>query len=266
MIIQVLDDYGNRTEYKVLEKFASIYKASINDLNDGTLLVPGILLGKLRREDIIILNKWLNTYNNQLILSSAWKEVNLKDFFDLSVDLKVVKSDALDYEGIECLYRVEGKVQEKIFTNQKGDFGVSCRRDTGSGLITVFTLPLLDYKLSHKHDEFQQYFNACINKVKSKESRQDEGKEIFDIRETDLHLFLLLAAGLKTEEELTEGFSKYFNKSFNLNEIQTSKEVLAHHDIIESGEITDKGKKLVKEKGLKPFIKVLEGRGETDGW
>lgn len=266
MMVQIISEYGKRTEYKVLEKFATIQEVSIDNISEGILLLPGILLNKLEKAEINILNNWLNTSNNQLILSPAWKEVSLNDYFDISLGLKVLKGEDLEYEGIECQYKVEGKVQEKIFTNEKGDFGVHYRKDTGSGLLTVITLPLLDYKLSHKHDEFRQYFSACMNKTKPKEKEQTVEQEALEIGEDHLQLFILLAAGLKLDDDLREAFRQYFNKNLELKRIEELKGALIQEGFINGREISDKGRTFIKERQLKSFIKVLEGRGRTNEW
>jgi hypothetical protein len=72
MVVQILRDYKNRTEYKVLEKFIAVKEVNIDSLYEGILLLPGILLDKLEKKELDVLNKWLNTPDNQLILSPAW--------------------------------------------------------------------------------------------------------------------------------------------------------------------------------------------------
>jgi len=162
MILQVLKEYGKRTEYRVLEKFVDIEEVTVNNLSEGILLVPGILLGKLDKVEIRYMSEWLSSPNNQLILTPVWKEMTLKDLFNTSIDLKVVKDQMLVYEGIPCQFKIEGKVQERLFSNEQGNFAIHYRKDTGSGLLTVITLPLLDYKQSYKHDEFRVLFFQCI--------------------------------------------------------------------------------------------------------
>lgn len=266
MMVQILSEYKRRTEYKVLEKFATVNEVHIDSISDGILLLPGILLDKLEKEELDVLNKWLNTSDNQLILSPAWKEVSLNDYFDISLGLKVQRDEGLEFEGIECQYKVEGKVQERISANEQGNFGVHYRKDTGSGLLTIITLPLLDYKLSHKHDEFRQYFSTCINKSKPKDKGQSVKRKAFEIGEDHLQLFMMFAAGLKIDGGLQKAFSQYFNKNLEGESIKDLEEVLTKQGLIDSREVSDKGRAFIKEKRLKSFIKVLEGRGSTNEW
>lgn len=266
MVVQILRDYKNRTEYKVLEKFITVKEVNIDSLSEGIFLLPGILLDKLEKKELEVLNKWLNTSDNQLILSPAWKEVSLNDYFDLSMVLKVQREEGLEFEGVECQYKIYGKIQEKFFSNEHGNFGVHYRKDTGSGLLTVITLPLLDYKLSHKHDEFRQYLYSCINQKRAKNKRQSMETKRFEIGEEHLQLFMLFAAGEKNDNDIQEAFSQYFSKNINLERIKSLEEVLTKQGLINSREVSAKGKLFIKEKRLKSFIKVLERRESTNEW
>ena len=266
MVVQILRDYKNRTEYKVLEKFIAVKEVNIDSLYEGILLLPGILLDKLEKKELNVLNKWLNTSDNQLILSPAWKEVSLNEYFDLSLGLKVQREKGLEFEGVECQYKIDGKIQEKIFSNEQGNLGVHYRKDTGSGLLTVITLPLLDYKLSHKHDEFRQYFYSCINRKRPKNKRQSVEPKEFEIDVEHLQLFMLFAAGVKNDNDTQEAFSQYFNKNINLESIKSLEKVLTQQGLIESRDVSAKGKLFIKEKRLKSFIKVLERRESANEW
>ncbi|PGD70272.1 hypothetical protein [Bacillus wiedmannii] len=266
MMIQILKEYEKRTEYRVLEKFVTVQQISIDELSEGILLLPGILLGKLENKDIERINQWISNPNNQVMLTPAWKEVNLKDFFDISLDLKVLKGEYLDYKGIECQYKIEGKVQEKLFATEKGDLCIHYRKDTGSGLLTVITLPLLDYKLSHKHEEFRQHFLVCMKKITPKETKQKVKKEVSKIGEDHIQIFMLMAAGFKLEKDLKVRFHTYFNLDIKMERIRELERDLFQQGFIDNEGISDKGKALIIEKKLKSFIKILEGGKRIDEW
>ncbi len=262
MMVQILKEYSQRTEYKVLQKYTDIQETSIENITQGVFLLPGILLGKLEKAEIDILKGWMNIPDNQLIITPALMECNIKDFLDTSLDLIIVKQEGLDYEGIECEYKIESKVQEKIFKNEKGDFGIHYRKDTGSGLLTIITLPLLDYKLSHKHSEFRQYFDVCINIIRLKKKTKEAKKKQFEIKEEHLQVIMLIAAGFELEKDLARGFSQYFNSTFDLKTIQK----LEKEGFIKDNRLTYEGIELVKQRRLKSFIKVLEGGRGADEW
>ncbi|MDQ2087926.1 hypothetical protein RBH29_15965, partial [Herbivorax sp. ANBcel31] len=147
-----------------------------------------------------------------------------------------------------------------------GSFGVHYRKDTGSGVLTIITLPLLDYKLSYKHDEFKKYFSICINQKEQKDKGQIKEKKAFEIGEDHLKLFMFLAAGIKIDSDIKDAFSQYFNKSIEIEGIKELEEVLVQQGLINSRKISDRGRTFINKKGLKSFIKVLEGRENTDEW
>jgi len=266
MILQVLKEYGKRTEYRVLEKFVDIEEVTVNNLSEGILLVPGILLGKLDKVEIRYMSEWLSSPNNQLILTPVWKEMTLKDLFNTSIDLKVVKDQMLVYEGIPCQFKIEGKVQERLFSNEQGNFAIHYRKDTGSGLLTVITLPLLDYKQSYKHDEFRVLFFQCIEKTEKKKKLVLEEKYEHEITEVHIQLLMLLAASVTDEKYLKKDFKRYFNKDLPVERIQNLKEDLQQADFIDAEKISDKGKSFIEDKKLKTFIKVLERGRRIDEW
>lgn len=265
MIIQILKEYSPRTEYKVLEKYAMVQEKNIDEISQGILLLPGILLTRLNENELQKLRDWLKAPNNQLIITPALTEYNLRDFFDISIDLLLLKEE-VDYEGIQCDYRIEGRVQNKIFTSEKGDFGIHYRKDTGSGLITIITLPLLDYKLSHKHDKFKEYFNVCIREETLKKETQEIHQSTNIIQEDHIQVLMLIAAGYILGEEMAERFNQYFNKKLDNNFLKAIEAELEEKSLINQGQVTSKGKELINERRLNPFVKVLEGGRRKDGW
>lgn len=266
MMIQALEEYSQRTEYKVLQKFANIQEVSINNLAQGILLLPGILLGKLKELDLEILRNWLKIPNNQLIITPTLIECNIREFFDTSIDIIIKKEEGLDYEGIQCYYKIQSKAQEKIFSNENGDFGIHYRKNTGSGLLTIITLPLLDYKRAHKHDEFKKYFNFCVNKTEVVSEEREPQNIEFIIREEHIQLLMFIAAGYGLHSDLSKEFNQYFKKSLDDNCIQKLGEELEQKGLIREARLTDIGMELVKERRLKPFIKVLEGGRMANEW
>ena len=86
MAIQILDEYKNRTEYRLLKDFYDCQVAQMNSLQTGVLVLPGILLSKLNKQQLDLLNTWLEDNKNQLILTPSWAEMNLKEILHSSVD------------------------------------------------------------------------------------------------------------------------------------------------------------------------------------
>ena len=65
----------------------------MNSLQTGVLVLPGILLTKLDKQQMILLNTWLEDNKNQLILTPSWAEMNLREIFHSSVDIKISRND-----------------------------------------------------------------------------------------------------------------------------------------------------------------------------
>lgn len=114
MIIQVLKEYSSRTEYKVLQKYAQIQENGIDNIAKGVLLLPGILLSRLEKTEIEMLRNWISVPSNQLIITPALIECNIREIFDTSIDLIILKEEGLNYEGIQCEYKIESKPQERV--------------------------------------------------------------------------------------------------------------------------------------------------------
>ena len=77
---------------------------------------------------------------------------------------------------------------------------------------------------------------------------------------------MLFAAGVKNDNDIQEAFNQYFNKNINWESIKSLEEVLTQQGLIDSRDVSDKGKLFIKEKRLKSFIKVLERRESTNEW
>ena len=265
-MVQILKEYGKRTEYKVLEKFVEVKEVSFDTLKKGVFLIPAIILSKLNKEELELLSDWIKIKSNQLILTPAWKEIDLKDFFDISLKLSIIKASNAKYEGLECDFKIEGKVQDVLFSNDNGVYGSHYRKDTSCGLLTIITLPLLDYKLSHKHNELKELFLSSIKASSQEEEKKQEKTKTNELTQEHTQLFLLIAGGVNKESELKDSFRRYFNKEFNLEKGQSLKQDLIEHGFIEDEKISSKGHKFIEDKSLRSFIKVLKGGRDTNGW
>ena len=167
MLIQVLEEYKNRTEYRLLNNFCIYEIVSINALKKGTIVLPGIVFNKMSESDIKTLSIWSENKSNQLILLPAWSETNLSKSINTSMDINIKKTEGF-YKDIPIGYRIEAFVKDTMFIENGKICGINYRNNLSSGLITVVTLPLLDYKLIEFQDEFKEIFisllqnNDCI--------------------------------------------------------------------------------------------------------
>jgi len=266
MLIQVLEEYKNRTEYRLLSNFCNYEMVSINALKKGILVLPGILLNKMKKEEVNDLNLWLENNNNQLILLPAWGEFNLSEYFTTSVGIKVKKTEGF-YNGIPINYDIEAVVKDKMFCENGKNFGINYRSNLSSGLITVVTLPLLDYKMIDFQDEFKNYFDSLIQSVDYVEEIFEENN--YEIDKDNVHVFLIMlsAAKVQLKNEMASCIFKYFGARHEEKLLVRKYKELVSCEYINDEKLTDKGMSVVEEKNLKAFINVIKERRENeDEW
>lgn len=266
MLIQVLEEYKNRTEYRLLNNFWNYEIVSINALKKGVLVLPGILLNKVKKEEINTLNLWLEDNNNQLILLPAWGEINLSEYFTTSVGIKVKKTEGF-FNGIPINYDIEAVVKDKMFCENGKNFGINYRCNLSSGLITVVTLPLLDYKMIDFQDEFKNYFDKLIQNIDYVDEVLEENNDEIDIDNVHVFLIMLLAAKVQLKNEMASSIFKYFGARHEEELLVRKYKELVSGEYINDEKLTDKGMRVVEEKNLKAFINVIKERRENeDGW
>lgn len=266
MLIQVLEEYKNRIEYRLLNNFCIYEVVSINVLKKGTLVMPGIVFNKISEADIKALRLWLENKGNQLILLPAWSENNLSKYINASVDINIKKIEGF-YKNIPVGYVIEASVKDTIFGENAKVYGINYRNNLSSGLITVVTLPLLDYKLIEFQDEFKEIFISLLqNNDATIEDEQKDTKD-FSIDEVQVFLIIMSAAKVNLQSQLNLNILKYFGVK-NDEEVLKEKYIqLVAGGYINDIGLTDKGLTVVKEKNLKAFIEVIKERRENeDGW
>ena len=265
MFVQILDEYKNRTEYRMLKGFYNCQIANLDALQKGVLVLPGILLNRIDKEQLNLLNIWLEDSNNQLILTPTWIEMNLKNFFDSSIDILITKTDS-SFDKISVGYKIEATVKDTIFQQDGKIFGVNYRRNTGTGLITVVTLPLLDYRLIQFEYKLKNLFDFLFQ---VDVAAQDSTVEIKNFVLNDIHIYLIILLGAQVDlvNQMPEKIKKYFGVTVDEETAMGMYKDLVAHQYINSDALTNKGMDVVKERKLKSFIQVVKKRGEKeDGW
>lgn len=266
MLIQVLEEYKNRTEYRLLNNFCTCEVVSINILKKGTLVLPGILLTKMKKEELKILNLWFEHKENQLFLLPAWCEINLKEYFDISVDIKITKTESY-FNKIPIGFEIRAVVKDKVFFENGKNFGINYRSNLSSGLITVVTLPLLDYKMIDFEGEFKNYFNSLVQSTNYVEEKFQENIDEINIDNVHVLLIILAAAKVQLNAGIVSIMFKYFGAKHDEGLLNKKYEELVSGGYIKDEKLTDKGIEVVFEKNLKAFISVIEERRENeDGW
>lgn len=266
MVIQILEEYKSRIEYKVLKNYYDYNIVGTDNLKTGNLIIPGIILTKMSNEEIGRLNKWVENSNNQLILVPSWNEENLANYFDISIDI-IIKRINGSFNDIPTIFVIESKAKEKIFSNDGKIYGLNYRKNLSSGLITVITLPLLDYKMLEFQEQFKELFREIIQQKIIIEESKENVKQELDIEEIHTFLIILCGANIDLTENLESSIQKYFGNKYTYSFINEKYNELLALKYIENSKLTTKGLKIVEDKKLKSFIEVVSERSEKEnGW
>jgi len=257
-MIQILSEFERRTEYKVLKELTEFISISINELKNGKLIIPGFVLIKMTEDNLDELNKWLDNRNNHLIIVPSWIEMDLG---------KILKSfEEIIYDDIPVNYNVKTMVKDKLFEQDGNVFGANYRKNTGAGLVTVVTLPLLDYKLFHLQDKFKVILNNLLS-LSEIVVEKALTKENIVLDPIHINLIILKAAGIELDIDLKGKMFKYFYINISKTIIESKLNELKVDQFILNDKLTDKANKVIKENRLKSFIDVVNRKEVShDGW
>lgn len=265
MAIQILDEYKNRTEYRLLNDFYDCRVARMNSLQTGVLVLPGILLSKLDKQQLDLLNAWLESNKNQLILTPSWTEMNLKEIFHSSLDIRISRTDD-NYDGIPIGFLIDTAVKDVVFQRNGRKFGIHYRKNTGTGLITAVTLPLLDYRVVQLEDKLKALFNSLLF---DEDVKQESSIETEDFIFDDIHLYLIIltGAGIDLSQSLSSIIHKYFGTFIDEETAKQGYQNLVANQYINENGLLSKGMTVVEERKLKSFINAIKQRREKEnGW
>lgn len=267
MVIQILEQFKNRLEYRILRDFYNCIESKLDSIQNGIIVLPGIAIQKMSTDDLEKLNLWISNKDNQLILTPSWSEVNLKDIFNLSIDVNIVNENSI-FNDIPCDSYIKTTSKEKLFQDNGKVYAINHRNNISSGLITVVTLPLLDYKLIQYKEIFKNIFDELIV-VNTMETTVKEREEESDLNIDNLHiaLIILVSAGVKVNSNIKNSINKYFKFTELDIKIQEKYNELIHYGYIHDNYITELGIKIIKDRNLKSFINVVKERElNDDGW
>lgn len=265
-MIQVLKEFENRTEYKILNNYSPYEVKPVNDLYIGVLVIPGVCLTKLQQEKLYKLNQWIENSRNQLIIVPNWTEMNVQTYFNASVPIEIQSSNS-HYNSIPVNYQIHSSVKEVIFEQNSQIFGINYRRNTGSGLITIVTLPLLDYKLSEYENINKNLFHELL--LAQADEIADINKKDDEFKLDDIHAYLLLlvASDVNLEGGIGIRVRKYFTIDASEDTLKLKYNELLNNNYICEGKISDRGINYIKQKNLKAFIRVIKERElRSDEW
>lgn len=267
-MIQILSEFEKRTEYKILKEFMECASISITELKNGKLIIPGFILIKMTEEQQGKLNSWLENRNNHLIILPSWIELDLGKIFRSSLPLEIQSTEETIYDDdIPVNYNIKTMVKDKLFEQDGNIFGVNYRKNTGVGLVTVVTLPLLDYKLLHLQDKFREILNNLCSFGEAVLEEKASNNENTVLDSIHINLIILKAAGIDLDINLKDTICKYFYINISKQVIEDKLNELKAGGFILNDNLTDKANKIIKEKRLKSFIDVVNKKEMScDGW
>lgn len=255
-MIQILSEFERRTEYKILKLFAQCEITNLRALKNGKLLIPGFVLNKMQEEELKLLNLWLSNRSNHLIIVPAWIELDLGKFINSTVPLKVLAMEENYYEDIPVRYKIETLAKDILFQNNN-IYGVNYRKNTGTALVTVTTLPLLDYKLIHQENKFKEVLNELLSYGNnSSEELQDKVKEII-LEPIHINLLILKAGGVDLSNNLNEKVFKYFYINVENEILEEKLKELSQGGFIINNSLSEKSEEVITKNRLQTFIDVV---------
>ena len=265
-MIQILSEFERRTEYKILKQFSQCEITSLKYLKNGKLLIPGFILNKMKKEELQLLNLWLSNRSNHLIIVPAWIELDLGKFINSTVPLKVSAIEESYYEDIPVRYKIETLVKDILFQNNN-IYGVNYRKNTGTALVTVTTLPLLDYKLIHQENKFKELLNKLLSYGnESSEESQDKVEGII-LEPIHINLLILKAGGVDLSDNLNEKVFKYFYMNIENEILEERLKELKIGGFIINNSLSKKSEEVITKNKLQTFIDVVRRKEvNSNGW
>lgn len=265
-MIQILSEFERRTEYKILKLFVQCEIISLKNLKSGKLLIPGFVLNKMQEEELKLLNLWLSNRSNHLIIVPAWIELDLGKLINSTVPLKVSAIEESYYQDIPVRYKIETLAKDILFKNNN-IYGVNYRKNTGTALVTVTTLPLLDYKLIHQENKFKELLNKLLSYGnESIEESKDEVKEII-LDPIHINLLILKAGGVDLSNNLNKTVFKYFYMNIENEILEEKLKELNIGGFIVNNSLSEKSEAVIAKNRLQTFIDVVRRKEvNSNGW
>jgi hypothetical protein len=260
------EGYSTRTEFKVLNQLVDTSPVNLSEIPNGILVLPGILLLRIDKIEADRIKAWIKKPSNHLILTPAWTEVDLKQILGLSTELDLIKNEKIIAEDILIDYIIRTK-SKKVLSIDGEVVGTHYRENTGTGLITIITLPILDYRL--KNEEYRKNWWNWISEIDQLVERKIEVKDgkAWEPGPVQKMIYILKEAGIFIDEDLPGLLKNYFGIRITDEEAEIALSDLERREIIKECQITETGKALFANYNFKSFTKVLQARKkDTDEW
>lgn len=265
--LQTLKEFTKRTEYKVLKEWYEVTETDIYALQPGICIVPGIILSKAGDEQLAALVQWAREWGNHLLLIAPWWQAGLADYLDLPVGIEVDEKKS-EYQGISISHVLITKLPP-VWQGKKGDtLAVSLRYHSGSGVLTLTTVPLLDYKLTAQRSACRSLLDELLSReiMPGSEELPDNEVVLHDLTEEHLMVLLLAAGGVNIHDDLAAKVRQYATVNIAGKEAALQQELWQAGLLDAAGIATEEGVKILVKRGYRSFIRELRKQGDVDAW
>ena len=264
--VQILKPFAHRTEYKVMREWMPIREVYLTELNEGTCVIPAVVLSKLSLPECAILVNWAKQWGNQLLIFPPFHSVDLKARLRLVADLTVNRVAENLYEGLPVNEIFLTNLQPKLYLASGKTIALDISYHSGSGLVTISTLPLLDYRLLAYEEKCQEIFQQLLFVHDNREDHTDKHQE-FELTPLHVHLIILAAAGITSMHIICAHLKIYFNTSTDEEMIKLVQEQLRNENYLAlDGNISFKGQQFIEQSGYRAFVKELAKSPREGKW
>lgn len=264
MNIQIIKLFIKRTEYKMLKGWISVDERNIDELMSGVCVIPAITLLKLSEMELQALNKWWRQWGNQLIVSPPFHQMDVVSLLRLNVDLSVEAIENQLFNSLPVIESIKTNAKSKWQLAEGEIVAVDHYEHSGSGCVTLTTVPLLDYRLMSQQEVCKKLFLELINEKASQQTSAVQ--ELWTLNPVHEYMLILAAANVLDSTKLSVQLSQYFkeeilqNKAFELFQQLTNENFLKGN-----GAITDAGEKYINLTGYRAFAREIKRWRRDDG-
>lgn len=265
MNIQIIKNFSNRTEYKVLKEWGSVDERDVNDLNKGVCVVPAIIFLKLSETELQTLNKWWKQWGNQLIVFPPFHQIDIASLLQLNVCLTVEEVETQSFNNIPVMEVFKTNVRPKWRTTNSEIIALDYYENSGTGCVTLTTLPLLDYRLLSHRTVCTELFYELINENDIEESVVPAERSVIF---SPIHAFILILAASRVLDTtiLNEQIRKYFNQNIPQQTLTEMFQQLINEKFLESScVLTSSGEEYLKLNRYQAFVREIKRWGNNDG-
>ncbi|MEK4138299.1 hypothetical protein MHB75_09300 [Kurthia sp. FSL E2-0154] len=264
MNIQIVKKYTKRTEYKMLKNWINVDERHIDELTSGICVIPAIIILKLSEVELQSLNKWWRQWGNQLIVSPPFHQMDVVSLLQLKVDLSLQETEAQSFNSLPVIESIKSNTKSKWELANGEIVAVDYFEHSGSGCVTLTTVPLFDYRLLPKQDICKKLFLELI--IDNKNDESIPVREQFIPSPVHEYILILASANVLEPSKISGQLSNFFKENLSHNEVLELLQQLIDQKLLEdSGVITDVGEKYINLKGYKAFVREIKRWRRDDG-